>query len=92
MAGLRVPTDKILTVRCHFHPRYTAERKSKTKCETCSLLYVLRWQYHKQAEEKLGSHNPFGFLNDVDGACAGVEARPLLKRHHLPIRKAKPLE
>ncbi|MDD5251157.1 MAG: hypothetical protein PHT12_00815 [Patescibacteria group bacterium] len=48
----------MLTIRCHFHPRYRAHREPKNDCETCRLLYALAHQQDGNTEEilrRLGS-------------------------------------
>lgn len=77
---IRANINKILSVRCHTHPRYAAEHKPRTKCKSCWLLYVLRWQYGKDPDKKLGSLNPYQYLiGDIVGdtgfedACSGIE-------------------
>lgn len=72
---------KMLKTRCHFHPRYTAVDKPprSTMCSSCLLLYVLRWQFDKEADKHLGSLNPYvHFLSGVDlaEANAGIEVKP----------------
>jgi hypothetical protein len=58
-----------MRVVCMHHPKYKANRKSN--CESCSLLYVLRWQYTKDADKKIGGINPYQFL-DLETACDGL--------------------
>ena len=69
-----------LVASCHKHPRYTAERKPGQNCRSCWLLYVLRYQFSKKAEEKLGALNPYAYLIESDGdhleeALAGIEVQ-----------------
>lgn len=77
----RTSAKRILATRCHVHPRYTAEHKPKTNCDSCLLLYVLRWQFDKKTDEKVGAFNPFAYLLsgvDLEDACSGIEAKPTL--------------
>lgn len=43
----------MLTIRCHFHPRYRARKEPANACETCRLLYALTHQKDQSAEEIL---------------------------------------
>lgn len=67
-----------LKIRCRQHSRYTAARiKPKTKCPSCRLLHIIRWQWDKRGEEKLGSVNPYALLIgdvDLEEAAAGLRA------------------
>jgi|GEM_PF-3443379 len=65
----------MLKIRCRKHRNYMAEKPTK-KCASCSLLYVLRWQYSKEPDERLGGINPYQFLGDLQEACEGLEVKP----------------
>lgn len=71
----------MLKIRCHSHPKYNAANKPlrSDMCTSCLLLYVLRWQFDKEADKHLGSLDPYVYmLSGVDmvKANAGLEARP----------------
>lgn len=73
---VKINSKKSLVAKCKKHPRYAAERWSKTKCTTCLLLYVLRWQHDKKAERMLGSLNPYAYLLsgvDMEYACSYIK-------------------
>jgi len=68
-----------LEIYCVEHPRYQAktEKKGKRRCETCQLLYILRWQ-HEAPDEHLGGTNPYQFLaGHLDDICAQLRVRPI---------------
>ena len=70
-----------LVAQCHTHPRYMAVRKPRTKCESCWLLYVMRWQFNEKTDEKVGALNPFAYLIadvDLEDACSGIELKRVL--------------
>lgn len=72
---------KVLIAKCHLHPWYRAEYKPKTKCSSCWLLYVMRWQYDAKGEGKIGSLNPYAFFLgevDLEEACSGIEVESIL--------------
>ena len=61
-----------MRIYCRKHPRYAAKtRKIKRYCATCHLLFILRWQATKKAEEKLGGLNPYQFLAESIEECCG---------------------
>ena len=62
-----------LIILCKDHPRYRAIRK-KRGCEACGLLYVLRHQWERDAEEKLGALNPYQFIN-ADAGAEGLRVK-----------------
>ncbi len=69
---------KVLIIHCQKHPRYRADRKSKSNCRSCDLLYVLRHQYREDPDGRLGSLNPYtyflGFSEaDFEDACEGLK-------------------
>ena len=66
----------MLKILCREHPKYQAKRRSGKKCESCALLYVLRWQYRKEPDKRLGGLNPYQFLGDLEEACEGLEVKP----------------
>jgi hypothetical protein len=51
-------------IQCSKHPRYTAQRRPSSNCPACRILFILRWQHEKSAEQKLGGLNPFQFVDD----------------------------
>ena len=67
-----------LPVYCGEHPRYRATRKSRTKCPTCHLLYIVRWLHSKEGPERLGGLNPYQFIvsgyTELEDACSGLKA------------------
>ncbi len=69
--------DSTLKIRCRNHPRYKAKRKPKTRCRTCHLLYVLRWQNSKEGQGRLGGLNPYQFIvsgyEQLEDACSEFE-------------------
>ena len=68
---------KELSVHCQKHPRYRAARKPVTKCLTCHLLYIIRWQHSKEVTDHLGGVDPFQFVfsgyEQLKEACEGLE-------------------
>jgi hypothetical protein len=59
----------MLTIFCKDHPNYLAiRRKPHEDCEACALLYILRHQWERDAEKKLGGLNPYQFINADKGA------------------------
>lgn len=52
-----------MKVFCTKHPKYNGERlKAKSYCPTCHVVFILRWQHEKNAEQKLGGLNPYQFV------------------------------
>lgn len=81
-----------LRIRCRKHPRYNAI-KPKKNCVSCSLIYILRYQYSKTPDKYLGGIDPYQFIGDLKEAAEGTEVwlDPKLKpqkistiRHHYP--------
>ena len=64
------------SVRCKKHPWCRGVYKPQySKCDTCWLLYVLRYQWAANGEAKLGSFNPYRYLIghvDLKRASAGL--------------------
>ena len=52
-----------LTVKCQHHG-YKATRKPGWSCLSCWLLYVLKYQGHKDGERRLGPFNPYHYVID----------------------------
>lgn len=67
-----------LQIQCAKHPRYRAERmKRKNSCETCHLLYILRWQRDPKGSWRVDGPNVYQFLNGfLDEICSGLRVRP----------------
>lgn len=77
----------MLTVRCHFHPRYRAVAKPGSGCETCKLLYALTRQHIQDQKEllaKLGSKLTAAVGNDAwEEALTSLETG---KKSNLGVR------
>jgi hypothetical protein len=65
-----------MNIVCKLHPKYAAQRRPKTDCETCQLLYIIRWQNTPEADRWLGSVNPYWFIADTEEACEGLKVAP----------------
>jgi len=65
----------MLSIKCKKHPKYLAVRAPSAKCDACYLLYILRWQHERNADEKLGGTNPYQFLGSTDDAAEGLQAQ-----------------
>jgi len=73
--GMETGKKSPLTVKCCDHG-YKATRKPGWNCDTCWLLFVLKYQNHEDGERRLGSHNPYvytiGFV-DLKEASTKLE-------------------
>jgi hypothetical protein len=68
----------MLQIQCQKHPKYTGERRSR-RCETCHLLYILRWQHDPNAASKLGGLNPYQFIDEnMDDVCMNLKVNKIL--------------
>jgi len=57
---------------CKKHPAYEAKRRAR--CPSCQLLFILRWQWTKEAEYRLGGINPYQFLNlPIEQCCEEIK-------------------
>ena len=64
-----------LSVKCRNHS-YQATRKPGWDCDACWLLFVLKYQAHKEGERRLGPFNPYGHVIDhvdLKKACANLK-------------------
>lgn len=64
-----------LIVKCRHH-RYQATREPGWECETCWLLFVLKYQMHAEGEKRLGPFNPYTYVIDhvdLKKACANLK-------------------
>lgn len=65
-----------LNIFCKKHPNYRGLRRSK--CQSCQLIRILRWQHTRVAGDHLGGLNPYQFLNDPVEACEEIVVEPEL--------------
>lgn len=69
--------DKGLPIHCQKHPRYRALRKPKTRCKTCHLMYVIRYQNSGRADRYLGGLDPYQFIvsgyDELHEACSELK-------------------
>lgn len=73
-------TASRLVIGCRKHRRYTGERKSNQYCDSCRLLYVLRHQWARDGERRLGSLNAYAYLIgdvDLEEACSGIKVKKM---------------
>ena len=64
-----------LSVKCRHH-RYQATRKPGWNCDSCWLLFVLKYQMHKDGERRLGPFNPYAYVIghvDLKKACTNLK-------------------
>jgi hypothetical protein len=58
----------MLSIKCTVHPKYQAKRVPRSSCNGCQLLWTLRYQHTKEANDKLGGLNPYQFFDAEQGA------------------------
>ena len=65
-SGIEANAQAPQKLSCPRHS-YQATRRPGWNCQTCWLLYVLTYQYESDAEDRLGSLNPYAYLiGDID--------------------------
>ena len=60
---------KHLEVQCKKHPSYTADRRPHSHCESCLLLYALRYQ---DDDEKAFENSIQYMTGNFEEACVGL--------------------
>jgi len=54
--GVKASSYK-LNIFCKKHPNYRGQRKSK--CPSCLLIFIGRWQHDKNAEDRFNGFDPY---------------------------------
>lgn len=66
-----------LEIHCTDHPRYRAVNKSRTNCQACFLMFILRHTHDPETSWKVDGPNIFQFIDgDVETVASPLRIRP----------------
>jgi hypothetical protein len=75
LVGIEIGKKSSLGIRCKHH-NYKATKKPGWRCNTCWVLFVLKYQDHEDGERRLGSFNPYVYVIgevSLEVACEDFE-------------------
>jgi len=83
--GVKASSYK-LNIFCKKHSNYRGKRKSK--CPSCLLVFIGRWQHDKNAEDRFGGFDPYVYSGlNFEEAFRGIVVREELAPSSLRFTK-----